>query len=789
MVYHSGSQHAPEWGRAHRRPARVLCFALAIVALVAWLPSRAFTQGEPAQPNAPTIVGGREAEPGEWPWQVALIYAGGHPYDDQYCGGSLISPDWVITAAHCAKGVAPGDIQVLAGIHNLVTADPGYARLDVADIIIYPDYGEVNQYDSDVALLKLATPAPFRLPSATGLPIAGVALVPESVGALVGVESTVTGWGNRQPGGGDYPAALQEVEVPIVSNAACRAAYGDAITDAMLCAGLAQGGKDSCQGDSGGPLVVFSSARSRWELAGIVSWGNGCALPGVPGVYTRVSTFARWIANETGVGEPDFFVTVSPATLKVCGGATAQAAVGVTAAGGFNERVALSLVGFPAGGSATFQPANVTPPGTSTLTIATANVAPGDYDLLVRGASGSVIHGAGLALSVVERPAAPYLLQPTPNALDVTVAPLFVWSAVPGADRYRLEIATEPSFQNVIYSATTADTQHGLDEWLEPATRVYWRVRAENLCGAGAFSTVSRLTTGQAFCRTPNLALPDDNPAGVVDTLTVNAGGTVADLDVFLRVDHTYPGDLSAQLSQPPGGRAVTLLSPRSCAAANVLATLDDESRVSVAAACANDGLLSLSGFLKPDGALSTFDGQPLAGTWQLQVADQFPNDTGTLVEWCLLPSLATSWCTSVTDVPAAECAALESLFTATDGWRWDNRAGWLDGTKACQWHGVTCAGGHVTALQLADNGLAGPLPAAVGGLTSLHTLDLSANAALAGPLPNSLTALPLSRFWFDDTALCAPNYGRFSAWLAGIDDLRGTDETCARVFLPLARR
>ena len=788
MASQSGSQRAPRLGRARRWSAHLCFFTLAIVPLVALMqPSRALTQSEPAQPNAPTIVGGHEAEPGAWPWQVALIDTGGHPYDDQYCGGSLINPDWVVTAAHCADGSEPGDIQVLAGIHNLVAADAGFVRLNVARIIIHPDYGEVNQYDSDIALLELATSAPFRSPSAAGLPIAGVALAPENVGALVGFESTVTGWGNRQPGGGDYPAALHEVEVPIVSNADCRAAYGNTITSAMLCAGLPEGGKDSCQGDSGGPLVVFSSTRSRWELAGVVSWGNGCALPGVPGVYTRVSTFAHWIGEETGVGEPDFFLSVSPTALRVCGGAPAQAVVDVTAAGGFDTRVVLSLLGLPAGGSPTFQPAQLTPPGTSTLAVTTANVPPGNYDLLVRGTSGGVIHGAGLALIVVEQPTAPQLLQPTANALDMTVAPLFVWSTVPGAEHYRLEIAAEPNFQNVIYSAITEETQHGLDEWLGSAKRYYWRVRAENLCGGGAYSAVSRLTTGQAYCRTPNLALPDNNPAGVVDTLIVSAGGQVADLELFLRIDHTYAGDLSARLTQA-GSQTITLLSPFSCSATDMAATLDDESGTTIAAACAATPP-ALSGFLRPEQPLRAFDGQPLAGTWQLQVADELPNDTGRLIEWCLLPSLATSWCASVTDVPAVECAALESIFVATDGWRWDNRAGWLDSTKACQWYGVTCAGGHVTALQLAGNELTGRLPAAVGGLTSLRSLDLSDNAALAGPLPNSLTALPLNRFWFDGTALCAPDYGRFGAWLAGIDDLRGTGETCGHLFLPLIRR
>lgn len=790
MANLSGSQHTPELGRAWRWPAFVGIITPALIILMALLlPARAHTQDAPVPPSGPTIVGGREAEPGEWPWQVALINAGGDPYSDQFCGGSLISPLWVVTAAHCADSTQPDELQVLAGIHNLVDTDPGFVRLNVARIIIHPEYGQLNQHDSDIALLELTTPAPFRRPSAAALPIDGVALVPESVGPLVGDISTVTGWGNRQPGSADYPAALHEVEVPIVSNAACQIPYGSAITETMLCAGLPEGGKDSCQGDSGGPLVVFSSARSRWELAGIVSWGNGCARPGVPGVYTRAATFARWIAQETGVGEPDFALSLDPAALTTCANTAAQTAVTLSAWSGFNQPVALSLVGLPSGGSATFQPATATPPATSTLTISTAGIAAGRYDLLVRGTAQGIIHGAALTLTVAPpQTHTPQLLQPPANSLGVSVAPLFGWTPITGADHYRLEIATDPAFQNVVHSATVEENSYRLEEWLQPERAYYWRVQAEGICGPGAFSAISRLTTSRAYCRTPNLAIPDNNEAGASDLMSLTAGGTLSDLDVYLRINHTFVSDLSVQLTQTPSGRTVRLLTVMACSLDGVDVILDDEGDEPVATAC-SETPPAIGGALMPPEPLSAFDGQTLAGSWRLQVADQAPIDTGTLVEWCLLPSQVRSYCHTVTDVPAAECAVLESLFAATDGWRWGNRGGWLNNTQACQWHGVTCAGGHVTRLQLANNGLAGPLPAAMGRLERLQTLDLSGNAALTGPLPNTMTGLPLGRFWFNGTGLCAPAHGRFTDWLAGIDDLRGTGETCAQVFLPLMRR
>jgi hypothetical protein len=136
------------------------------------------------------------------------------------------------------------------------------------------------------------------------------------VGALEGRPATVIGWGNTlgqpNPGGLDYPEALHEVEVPIVSNEYCGTIYFN-ITANMLCAGLLRGGKDSCQGDSGGPLMVYDETAAEWQQAGIVSFGQGCAFPGVPGVYTRVSGFIDWIEELTIPFAPTHWAYV-PAT-------------------------------------------------------------------------------------------------------------------------------------------------------------------------------------------------------------------------------------------------------------------------------------------------------------------------------------------------------------------------------------------------------------------------------------------------------------------------------------------
>ncbi|XP_019660331.1 anionic trypsin [Ailuropoda melanoleuca] len=216
------------------------------------------------------IVGGYTCEENSVPYQVSLN-VGYH-----FCGGSLISDQWVVSAAHCYMY----RIQVRLGVYNIDVMEGNEQFINSAKVIRHPRYSSWT-LNNDIMLIKLSSPAVLNKRVATvSLP---------SACAAAGTQCLISGWGNTLSSGSNYPELLQCLDAPLLSQAQCEASYPGQITDSMVCAGFLEGGKDSCQGDSGGPVVC------NGELQGIVSWGYGCAEKDSPGVYTKVCNFVDWI--------------------------------------------------------------------------------------------------------------------------------------------------------------------------------------------------------------------------------------------------------------------------------------------------------------------------------------------------------------------------------------------------------------------------------------------------------------------------------------------------------------
>ncbi|NNF17054.1 MAG: hypothetical protein HKN70_09920 [Gammaproteobacteria bacterium] len=344
---------------------------------------------------------------------------------------------------------------------------------------------------------------------------------------------------------------------------------------------------------------------------------------------------------------PDFLLMPEPLALDVCAPDNAVYSIDVPAVGGFSGNVTLGVSGEPVGTSTVFAPNPVAANGTTSLTVGnTSGAASGIYTLELSGTGTPGTRTAQVGMNfAAQTAAAPLLETPADGQVAVILNPTLTWSPAADAASYLVEVSTDIGFANVIESAEVTATSYTLVSSLDESSIYYWRVLAQNACGATASAMFSFNTVAPAgtYCSSPAVSIPDDNPTGVTDTLTIGASGSVIDMNVSMNITHSYIGNLKAILTNDSTGTSVEFMtSPGDgflsggCPLANIDGTLDDEATTDVAFACDSPPSAALMGDYIPSNPLNPFDGENFTGDWTITLIDTLAGNVGTLGQWCV---------------------------------------------------------------------------------------------------------------------------------------------------------
>ena len=330
----------------------------------------------------------------------------------------------------------------------------------------------------------------------------------------------------------------------------------------------------------------------------------------------------------------DFTLSAANNTGTSCAGADVSVDLNVGAVGGFNNPVNISASGLPPGASISFNQNGVTPPATITATFSNlTGIELGTYPINFQGTSTSGTKSLVFNLVIAEVPAATILTNPTDGQTDVSLVPLLEWNPVNTALNYDYEISTTSTFTSLIESGNTNGTSLSPSSALSPSVTYFWRVRAKNACGDGAWASAFSFETGSCLLSSSTDVPVNISASGqptITSTITIPAGGTIDDVNVIgLNGIHTWLSDLRITLISP--ALTEVILFDRDCNNQdNFDISYDDQA--STVAPCPPTG----GGTHQPEEALAAFIGEDMMGTWTLRIQDFANNDGGTLQGWAL---------------------------------------------------------------------------------------------------------------------------------------------------------